>query len=446
MAERVTNSGPFERALRSIAGGVNSPVRAFGAVGAPPLFAARGHGPWLYDAEGNRYVDHLMSWGAVILGHAHPAVQVAIEKASRRGTGFGLSTSVEAELAELIKDAFPSVELLRLVNSGTEAVMSAVRLARGHTGRTKVLKFEGCYHGHSDGLLVRAGSGLATFGLPASAGVPRSFAGETLLARYNDLGSVESVCEVHGEELACILVEPVAGNMGVVPPEPGFLEGLRKLCDRSGALLIFDEVITGFRIAWGGAQERYGVRADLTTLGKIIGGGLPVGAFGGRGDIMEHLAPLGDVYQAGTLSGNPVVAAAGKAALETLRELNPYAELDSAAGALAAAVSEAAQAAGVPVWVGRVGPMLTVFFTEGAVKDYDSARRADDAQYARFFRALLGRTPDSEFNGGVLFPPSQWESAFVGTCHLQDDLLQATAAGCAEALHAAQLQPTAPVR
>ncbi len=434
MAERVSDE-LRARAERSMPGGVNSPVRTFTAVQAPPFFADRGAGPHLYDADGRRYVDHLMGWGAVMLGHAYPAVRRAICRAAERGTGFGLSAAAEADLAELIRDAFPSVELVRLVNSGTEAVMSAVRLARGYTGRAKVIAFEGGYHGHSDGLLARAGSGLATLGLPASAGVPPSFTAETLLARYNDLDSVRELCATWGEEVACVLVEPVAGNMGVVPPAPGFLQGLREVCDRTGALLIFDEVITGFRIAWGGAQERYGVRADVTTLGKIIGGGLPVGAFGGRGEVMERLAPLGDVYQAGTLSGNPLVAAAGAAVLRELRRRRPYEAIEGAGRDLAEAMLAAACGAALPLRIGRVGGMFTPFFTEEPVTDYASARRADGELYGRFFRALLAR--------GVLPAPSPWESAFVSACHLRGDVLAVSREAVADSLR--QLAATAPL-
>jgi glutamate-1-semialdehyde 2,1-aminomutase len=387
-------------------------------VQAPPLFVVSGQGPYLYDSDGNRYIDYLMSWGALILGHVHPEVQHAIEAAAGRGTGFGLSTGVECDLAETIKQAFPSIELLRLVNSGTEAVMSAVRLARGYTKRDKIMMFEGCYHGHSDGLLARAGSGLTTFGLPASAGVPCSFTEETLIARFNDLESVETICRAHGDDLACILLEPVAGNMGVIPPKPGFLAGLRNICDRIGALLVFDEVITGFRIAWGGAQEKFKIRADLTTLGKIIGGGLPVGAFGGRREIMEKLAPLGDVYQAGTLSGNPLVASAGKAVLDVLGKTDPYKELELRTREITDDLSQAASLAGIPLWVGRAGSMFTLYFTSGPVKDYQSAKQADDHLYSCFFKALLER--------GLLLPPSQWESAFMSLSHLKESILQTT--------------------
>ena len=406
----------FERAKQSIAGGVNSPVRSFHAVNAPPLVAARAEAAHLYDADGNPYIDYLMSWGAIVLGHAHPDVEDAIRAAVARGTGYGLLTEAECELAEIITSAFPSIERVRLVNSGTEAVMSAVRLARGYTRRDRVIIFEGGYHGHSDGFLAQAGSGLATFSIPRSAGVPSSFVRETLLAQYNDLDSVEALCRKHSDDIACILVEPVAGNMGVIPPEPGFLHGLRDLCDRVGALLVFDEVITGFRVAYGGAQRRFGVQADLITLGKIIGGGLPVGAFGGRRDIMERLAPLGDVYQAGTLAGNPVVAAAGVAVLRRLRQANPYPDLELRAACLADGLRAAASAADVPLQVNRVGSMLTCFFSANRVADYASARTCDVGAYGAFFRKML------EF--GVLLPPSQFEAMFLSDGHTQDDVVR----------------------
>lgn len=379
------------------------------------------------DLDGNRCIDYLMCWGAIVLGHAHPDVRGAIEEAAKRGTGFGLSTEAEGELADIIKQAFPSVDLLRLVNSGTEALMSVVRLARGYTGRSKVVMFEGCYHGHSDAFLARAGSGLATFGVPKSSGVPPSSVRQTLFARFNDLDCVETICERHGDQIACILIEPVAGNMGVVPPAPGFLEGLRALCDRTGALLVFDEVITGFRIAWGGAQQRYGVPADLTALGKIIGGGLPVGAFGGRRQIMEKLAPLGHVYQAGTLSGSPVVAGAGAAVLRILRDTDPYSVLEQRAAELTQGIEAAARAAGVPLQVGRVGSMFTCFFRPDAVTDYQSARKSDTERYASFFRHML--------ESGVILPPSQFEAGFLSTAHSEDDI----AATIGAALHIGDL-------
>ncbi len=412
--DRPLSRAAFERAQRSVASGVNSPVRSFRAVGTSPLVVSRGKGACLYDSDGNRYVDHILSWGAIILGHADQDVQRAVEQTTARGTGFGLCTEPETDLAELIKQAIPSIELLRLVNSGTEAVMSAVRLARGYTGRSKILIFEGCYHGHSDSFLARAGSGLATFGIPGSGGVPPSVVAETLVAQFNDLQSVEAICGKCGEQLACILVEPVAGNMGVIPPAPGFLEGLRRMADRCGALLVFDEVITGFRIAWGGAQELYGVHADLTTLGKIIGGGLPVGAFGGRRDIMEKLAPLGNVYQAGTLAGNPVVTSAGSAALRKLARTRPYETLERRAARLCDAIGRAARDYAVPMRVNRVGSMFTCFFTADEVTDYDSAQRCDTQRFGKFFRHML--------DAGVLLPPSQFEACFLSAAHSDEDI------------------------
>jgi glutamate-1-semialdehyde 2,1-aminomutase len=414
--DRPLSDKASDRARRCIPGGVNSPVRSFGGVGGDPVLIQRGEGAYLYDLDGCRYIDHLVSWGAIILGHAHPAVRSAIEEAAARGNGYGLSTEVEAELAELIESAYPSIDLLRLVNSGTEAVMSAVRLARGFTGREKVILFDGGYHGHSDTFLAQGGSGLATFSIPRSAGVTEGTVRDTLIARYNDLGAVEDLCSKDGDDLAAILVEPVAGNMGVVPPEPGFLEGLRRLCDRIGAVLIFDEVITGFRVAWGGAQERSGVRADLTTLGKIIGGGLPVGAFGGRREIMERLAPLGDVYQAGTLSGNPVVASAGLAALRELRRTNPYDRLEAMALELTDGIAGAAQAHDIPLQINRCASMFTCFFSDCSVTDFDSAKAADGERYAAFFRAMLAR--------GVLLAPSPFEAAFISSAHGADDIAQ----------------------
>ncbi len=393
-----------------------------------PIFIDHAEGARKWDVDGNEYVCMAMGHGSLILGHAHPDVQRAITAAAGNGCGFGLSTEVEWQLAELIRQAFPSIELLRMVNSGTEAVMSAIRLARGYTGRTKVVMFEGCYHGHSDALLAKAGSGLNTFSLPPSHGVPPPVTAETLVGRYNDLESVEKLSRTYGEQIAGILVEPVAGNMGVVGPAEGFLAGLRALCDRIGALLIFDEVITGFRIAWGGAQERFGLSADLTILGKIIGGGLPVGAFGGRREIMENLTPLGDVYQAGTLAGNPVVLSAGKTVLETLRDQNPYPQIERYAGELTEAILQAGRAASIPLQIGRVAGMFTLFFSDRPALDYVSAMTADAGRYGRFFRAMLQR--------GVLLPPSQWEASFLSIAHLQEDLLETTVARAKEALEA----------
>jgi len=408
------NERLYEKASKSIAGGVNSPVRAFNAVGSKPLFIDKAYGSAIYDTDGNKYIDYLMSWGAVILGHAHPAICDAIAEAARRGSSYGLSTRLECELAELIKKTFPSIELLRMVNSGTEAVMSAVRLARAYTGRNKILKFEGCYHGHSDGLLAKAGSGVTFLAIPDSAGVPPAITDETLVAHYNDIEAVQTISKKYDKEIACIIVEPVAANMGVVPPAKGFLKALRNISDAIGAVLIFDEVITGFRIALGGAQEKYGIEADLTTLGKIIGGGLPVGAFGGKGEIMEYLAPQGPVYQAGTLSGNPVVASASIAVLTRLLEVNPYGQLDQQAAKLERGFREAFRTNAVPVQINRIASMFTVFFSEAPVYNYDSAKQASCLMYASFFQHML--------NAGVLFPPSQFEAGFVSMAHSNEDI------------------------
>ena len=410
----------FARAQRVIPGGVNSPVRSFGAVGGTPPFIARGAGARVWDVDGNEYVDFLGSWGPLVLGHAHPAVVEAVQRAAAAGTSFGAPTDGEVHLAELVVAAVPSIELLRLVSSGTEAVMSAVRVARAYTGRAKVLKFNGCYHGHADGMLVKAGSGAATLGVPTSAGVPESYAAETLVAEYNDLGSVEALLDAHVNQIAALIVEPVAGNMGVVPPEPGFLEGLRRLADDAGALLLFDEVITGFRVAYGGAQARYGVTPDLTCLGKIIGGGLPVGAFGGRADVMSMVAPLGPAYQAGTLSGNPLAVAAGTACLEALAEPGAYETLEARGAEMEAGLRAAAEATGTALTVNRVGSMLTAFFTSGPVRTWADAAGADTERYAAFFHGLLER--------GVYVAPSQFESVFVSLAHTAQDVALATQA------------------
>ncbi|MFQ5778054.1 MAG: glutamate-1-semialdehyde 2,1-aminomutase [Terriglobia bacterium] len=410
----------LQRAQRRIPGGVNSPVRAFGAVGGNPPFISSGRGAQLSDVEGRTYLDYVGSWGPLILGHAHPEIVGALEEAARRGTSFGAPTPLEVELAEKICQAFPSMQKVRLVNSGTEATMSALRLARGATGRKAVIKFEGCYHGHADSLLAKAGSGVATFNLPDSAGVPEEFVRFTLTLPYNDLPAAEKVFAERGREIAAVILEPVAGNMGCVLPAPGFLEGLRALTEQHGALLLFDEVITGFRIAPGGAQERFGVRADLTTLGKVIGGGLPVGAYGGRADLMDQVAPLGPVYQAGTLSGNPLAVSAGLTALGLLERPGAYEQLEARGSQLAQGIEEAAGAAGVPVEVNRCGSMLTVFFSGQPVRDYASARRSDTGRFARFHRALLER--------GVYWPPSQFESAFVSLAHTEAEIEQTVAA------------------
>jgi glutamate-1-semialdehyde 2,1-aminomutase len=404
----------FDKAKAIMPGGVNSPVRAFGSVGGEPPFVTRAKGSRVWDADGREFIDYVCSWGPLVLGHAPDEVVRAVTAAAGKGTSFGAPTEAEVELAEVITRAFPSIEMVRLVSSGTEATMSAIRLARGFTGRSKVVKFEGGYHGHADGLLVKAGSGAATLSIPGSAGVPEGYVAETLLARYNDLASVEGLVKQHPDGIACVIIEPVAGNMGVVPPADGFLQGLRELCTANGILLVFDEVITGFRVAFGGMQELSGVRADITTLGKILGGGLPVGAYGGRRDIMERLAPVGDVYQAGTLSGNPLATAAGLATLGALEGKGVYESLDKMAAALDAGLGEAARSAGVPVTSNRVGSMMTLFFCEGPVTDYDSAKRSDADRYARYFRAMLSR--------GVSLAPSQFEAAFVSTAHTDEDI------------------------
>jgi glutamate-1-semialdehyde 2,1-aminomutase len=415
----------FDRSQEYLPGGVNSPVRAFGAVGGQPLVIARGEGPYLYDVDGNRYIDYVCSWGPLILGHAHPAVVEAVQRAAERGTSYGAPTEAEAELAQLVVEAVPSIEMVRFVNSGTEATMSALRLARAYTRRDKVVKFEGCYHGHADGLLVQAGSGVTTLGLPDSPGVPASYAQETLVARFNDVAGVEALFERHGEEIAAVIVEPVAANMGVVPPLPGFLASLREITDRAGSLLIFDEVVTGFRVAYGGAQSLFGVTPDLTCLGKIIGGGLPVGAYGGKRRIMEMMAPLGPVYQAGTLSGNPLAMNAGLATLRELQSPGFYERLDALSSRLVDGAARAAASAGVSVRLNRVGSMRTPFFVDAPVVDYESARRSDRERYARFFHGMLER--------GVYLAPSQFEAAFVSAAHGEAEI-DATIAAAAEVL------------
>jgi glutamate-1-semialdehyde 2,1-aminomutase len=415
----------FDAAQRLIPGGVNSPVRAFRAVGGTPFFVARAEGARIVDADGRSYLDFLGSWGPLILGHAAPVVVEAVSEAVRRGTSYGAPTAGEVEMAEAITAAYPSMEMVRLVSSGTEAAMSAIRLARGATGRDVIVKFDGCYHGHADSLLVKAGSGGATFGVPDSLGVPAPLAALTLTAPYNDLEAVRGLFRARGGEVAAVIVEPVAGNMGVVPPSAGFLAGLRELCTTHGALLIFDEVITGFRVARGGAQALYGVRPDLTCLGKIIGGGLPVGAYGGSRAVMGKIAPLGGVYQAGTLSGNPLAVAAGLATIRALAEPAVYERLERLGRQLERGITEAAASAGVALTVNRVGSMLTAFFTEGPVTDYASAKRADTKRYAAFFHAMLEH--------GVFLAASQFEAAFLSLAHTERDLEEATLA-CRRAL------------
>jgi glutamate-1-semialdehyde 2,1-aminomutase len=403
------------RAEEFFPGGVNSPVRAFRAVGGDPPFVARAEGAYLFDADGNRYVDLFGSWGPMILGHAFPPVLEAIREAAGRGTSFGASHAGEAALAELVRRCFPSVEKMRFVNSGTEACMSAIRLARGFTGRNFIIKFEGCYHGHADALLVKAGSGVATFGIPGSAGVPAETAQHTLALPYNDLAAVEAAFAAHPAQIACILVEPVVGNAGVIPPAQGYLEGLRRIATEQGALLILDEVMTGFRLSLGGAQQLYGAELktgpDLTTLGKILGGGLPCAAFGGRADVMDYLAPLGPVYQAGTLSGNPLAMAAGIATLSHLiaHEGEIYPQLERVTQGIAEGVAELARKAGVPLTTNRVGSMFTWFFTGDPVTGYASATKSDGEAFARFHRRMM--------QAGVWLPPSQFEAAFVSVAH-----------------------------
>lgn len=408
------SSEAFAAALEVLAGGVNSPVRAFRAVGGVPRFIARAQGARLTDIDGNTYIDYVGSWGPMILGHNDERVVAAVTKAMSRGLSFGAPTELETRLAKLVIAAYPAIERIRFVNSGTEATMSAVRLARGFTGRDVIVKCIGCYHGHVDALLVQAGSGPTTFGVPSSAGVPEAVAGQTLAIPYNDLGAAEAVFAAHGERVAAMLLEPVAGNMGLVPPEPGYLSGLRALCDRHGALLVFDEVMSGFRVAYGGAAALYGVRPDLACLGKIVGGGLPVGAYGGRQDIMAKLAPDGPVYQAGTLSGNPLAMAAGIATLEALAEPGVYETLEARSARLAEGLAGAAIAAGTATYNTRVGSMLCTFFAPGPVTDYASATSADTRAYARFFHVMLDH--------GVYLAPSQFECMFVSTAHTEEHI------------------------
>jgi glutamate-1-semialdehyde 2,1-aminomutase len=412
--QTVRSAELFAEAQELLPGGVDSPVRAFRAVGGTPRFIARGKGATVWDVDGNAYVDYLASWGPLIAGHAHPGVVAAIQEAAAKGTSYGAPCEAELDLARLVKQAFPSIDLVRFVSSGTEATMSALRLARAFTGRDMILKFDGGYHGHADGLLVQAGSGPLTFGQPDSPGVPKASAAETLSVPYNDLQAVKDAFATHPHKIAAVIVEPVAGNMGVVPPEPGFLEHLRSLTREQQTVLIFDEVITGFRIARGGAQEHYRITPDLTCLGKIIGGGLPVGAYGGRREIMQLVSPLGPVYQAGTLSGNPLAMAAGVATLRLLAEPGVYAHLESLSARVAEGMARAARDAGVPYTANRVGSMFTGFFCAEPVTDYATAKHASTRRYARFFHALLER--------GVYFAPSQFEAGFMSLAHTDADI------------------------
>ncbi len=405
---RANSERLFSRAQKHIPGGVNSPVRAFRGVGGSPLFIARGKGSHIFDVDGNEYIDYVGSWGPLLLGHAHPAIVEAVSEALRSGTSFGAPTEREIELAELISEIVPSIEMVRLVNSGTEATMSAIRVARGFTGRDLIVKFEGCYHGHVDSLLVKAGSGVATLGLPDSPGVPKSFSDTTLALPFNSPDALDAAFRAHGDHIAAAIVEPVVGNMGCVPPAPGFLQKLRAVTEQHGSLLILDEVMTGFRVAFGGAQQLYGVRPDLTTLGKVIGGGLPIGAYGGRADIMGRIAPAGPIYQAGTLSGNPLAVAAGLAMLRYLKSHpESYAQLDGRTAAICAAAPRGTT-------VNRVGSMFTIFFTGSAVTDYESAKKSDTARFAEFHRRMLEQ--------GIYLPPSQFEAAFVSAAHTEEDI------------------------
>ncbi len=422
---RKRSNALYRRALELIPGGVNSPVRAFKAIGTPPVFIERAKGSKLWDVDGNEYIDYVGSWGPMIMGHAHPRVLSALRKTAPKGTSFGAPTPLEVELANEIRKAFPSMELVRMVSSGTEAVMSAIRVARGYTGRNKILKFEGCYHGHGDSLLVKAGSGATTFGIPDSLGVPEELARHTLTAPYNDLERVRFLVDQYPEQIACIIVEPIAGNMGVVLPEKGFLEGLRKVCDEKGILLLFDEVITGFRVAYGGAQELYAIKADLTCLGKIIGGGLPVGAYGGREEIMEKVAPLGGVYQAGTLSGNPMAMAAGIATLQYLKTQKVYKDLEKKTAYFVEKIEEITEERRIPISINFATGMLTLFFTEGPVRDYTTAKMSNTKRFAQFFIEMLEQ--------GVYLPPSQYEAWFFSLAHTQKDLDQ-TLEACDKAL------------
>ncbi|AZZ94644.1 glutamate-1-semialdehyde-2,1-aminomutase [Hahella sp. KA22] len=408
----------FSRAQQHIPGGVNSPVRAFRGVGGAPVFFSKGEGAYLYDEDDKRYIDYVGSWGPMILGHAHPDVRQALERQLVNGLGFGAPTRIEIDMAEKVCELVPSIEMVRMVNSGTEATMSAIRLARGFTGRDKIVKFEGCYHGHADSLLVKAGSGALTLGIPDSPGVPASVAEHTLTLTYNDAVMVREVFARHGDEIAAIIVEPVAGNMNCIPPEPGFLETLRTVCDEHGSILIFDEVMTGFRVALGGAQQVYGVKPDLTTLGKVIGAGLPVGAFGGRRDVMSHIAPLGPVYQAGTLSGNPLAMACGLTMLNKISEPGFYDALTAKTEALAKGLQERAQAAGVPLTINQVGGMFGFFFSEEKkVSRFDQVTRCDLERFRKFYHGMLDK--------GVYLAPSAYEAGFVSAAHSDEDI-QAT--------------------
>jgi len=404
----------FKEATQYIPGGVNSPVRAFQSVESTPVFIKRASGSRVWDVEGNEYIDYIASWGPMILGHSHPDVVEAIKDAVENGTSYGIPTEIEIEMAKLIIDAFPSIDMVRMVSSGTEATMSAIRLARGYTGRDKIIKFDGCYHGHSDSLLVKAGSGVATLGIPGSPGVPQDIAALTVTLPYNDINTATSAIDAYGDDIACVIVEPVAGNMGVVPPRPGFLEALRVLTRERGILLIFDEVITGFRLTYGGFQNMINVEPDLTCLGKIIGGGLPVGAFGGRKDIMGNLAPTGPVYQAGTLSGNPLAMAAGVATLNVLKATHGYDDLEKKTAYFCGELEKVFEKRGIPHSINHIGSMFTLFFTDHEVFDFVSASTSDTGYFARYFRGMLAN--------GICIAPSQFEASFISLAHSREDM------------------------
>ncbi|MEO5888013.1 MAG: glutamate-1-semialdehyde 2,1-aminomutase [Anaerolineales bacterium] len=417
----------FQEAQKLLPGGVDSPVRAFRAVGGQPLFIDHGEGAYLFDVDGNRYIDYVLSWGPLITGHAHPKVVQAIQQAATKGTSYGAPSPLELELAKSVMDFMPNIEMIRFVNSGTEATMSALRLARTYTERDKIIKFDGCYHGHADLLLVQAGSGVATLGLPDSPGVPANTVKDTLVANFNDLESVEALFKKYPEQIAAIIVEPVAGNMGVVPPVDGFLESLRAITEREGSVLIFDEVMTGFRVHPGGAQTLYSIVPDLTTLGKVIGGGLPVGAYGGKREIMQMVAPAGPMYQAGTLAGNPLAMSAGIATLSLLKGANCWEKLEQAAGRLEAGISSAAKKAGIPIRQTRVGTMFTTFFSETEPRDWSTVKVADKERFAKFFQTML--------ENGVYLAPSQFEAGFVSTLH-SDEIIDTTISAVEKALKA----------
>lgn len=416
----VRSSSLFQQAKQSIPGGVNSPVRAFKSVGADPLFMKKAAGDRIFDEDGNSFIDYVGSWGPMIVGHCHPQVVEAVKQAMDNGASFGAPTELEITLANMVIAAVPSIEMVRMVSSGTEATMSAIRLARGYTGRDKILKFSGCYHGHADALLVKAGSGAATFGVPDSPGVPADFAKHTLTGEYNSLDSVRALVAENRSQIACIIVEPVAGNMGTIPPREGFLEGLREICTNEGIVLIFDEVMSGFRVAYGGAQQLFGITPDMTTLGKIIGGGLPVGAFGGKREIMENLSPSGGVYQAGTLSGNPLAMTAGIATLNLLQHPGFYQNLEEKSRQVAEGIAKAAKDAGYPIYSTRVGSMFCAFFSKNAVHDWPSASQCDTEAFAKYFLGMLDE--------GIYLAPSQFETAFVSAAHTDADIEKTIAA------------------